>query len=484
MAVSPSTQSLVLPDPRRWLGLALLAVADFVVILDGTIVNVALPSIGTHMHASTSELSWVISAYVLAFGGLLLLGGRLADLFGRRRLFIAGLIVFGLASLAAGLSRSIGELIALRAVQGAGAAALAPAARSIITTLFEEGPERGKAMGIWAAVAGSGSVVGLVLGGVLTSTLGWSWVLFVNVPVTLLAAALAPRLISESRAETSDRTIDVTGAILVSGGLLALLYALVNANAAGWGSVQTIGLLGLGATLLATFAWVQGKVRSPLVALRIFRNGQVRGANIAMALIAAAMIGMFFVLSLYQQELQGYSALKAGLSGLPLGLVLITVAGLAGPVTERIGAKPVLLTGLAVFTAGVAWLSRIPLHGSYVTDILGPSLIIAIGLGLAFVAVTIAAADGVEAEHAGLAGGLINMTQQVGGSIGLAVITAVATSHVHAGVDSAAAVNDGFRAALLLAAAIAAAAVLITAVVLPGRSRRATGGVPIPAPAV
>jgi EmrB/QacA subfamily drug resistance transporter len=484
MSTISNTQSLALPDPRRWLALALLAVADFVVILDGTIVNVALPSIGTHMHASTSELSWVISAYVLAFGGLLLLGGRLADLFGRRRLFIAGLIVFGLASLAAGLSRSIGELIALRAVQGAGAAALAPAARSIITTLFEEGPERGKAMGIWAAVAGSGSVVGLVLGGVLTSTLGWSWVLFVNVPVTLLAAALAPRLISESRAETSDRTIDVTGAILVSGGLLALLYALVNANAAGWGSVQTIGLLGLGATLLATFAWVQGKVRSPLVALRIFRNGQVRGANIAMALIAAAMIGMFFVLSLYQQELQGYSALKAGLSGLPLGLVLITVAGLAGPVTERIGAKPVLLTGLAVFTAGVAWLSRIPLHGSYVTDILGPSLIIAIGLGLAFVAVTIAAADGVEAEHAGLAGGLINMTQQVGGSIGLAVITAVATSHVHAGVDSAAAVNDGFRAALLLAAAIAAAAVLITAVVLPGRSRRATGGVPIPAPAV
>jgi MFS family permease len=339
-------------------------------------------------------------------------------------------------------------------------------------------------MGIWAAVAGSGSVVGLVLGGVLTSTLGWSWVLFVNVPVTLLAAALAPRLISESRAETSDRTIDVTGAILVSGGLLALLYALVNANAAGWGSVQTIGLLGLGATLLATFAWVQGKVRSPLVALRIFRNGQVRGANIAMTLIGAAMIGMFFVLSLYQQELQGYSALKAGLSGLPLGLVLITVAGLAGPVTERIGAKPVLLTGLAVFTAGVAWLSRIPLHGSYVTDILGPSLIIAAGLGLAFVAVTIAAADGVETEHAGLAGGLINMTQQVGGAIGLAVITAVATSHIHTGVHSAAAVNNGFRAALLLAALIAGAAVLITAVVLPGRSRRAAGGAPIPAPAI
>jgi MFS family permease len=272
--------------------------------------------------------------------------------------------------------------------------------------------------------------------------------------------------------------------VLVSGGLVAALYALVNANTAGWGSVQTIGLLGLGVVLLAAFAWVQGKVRSPLVALGIFRNAQVRGANIAMALIAAAMIGMFFVLSLYQQELQGYSALKAGLSGLPLGLVLITVAGLAGPVTQRIGAKPVLLTGLAVFAAGVGWLSRIPLHGSYLVNILGPSLIIAAGLGLAFVAVTIAAADGVETEHAGLAGGLINMTQQVGGAIGLAVITAVATSQIHTGVHSAAAVNNGFRDALLLAAVIAGAAVLITAVVLPGRFRPAAGGAPIPAPAI
>jgi EmrB/QacA subfamily drug resistance transporter len=467
------------------LALALLAVADFVVILDGTIVNVALPSIGTHLHASTSALSWVISAYVLAFGGLLLLGGRLADLFGRRRLFIAGLIVFGLASLAAGLSRSIGELIALRAVQGVGAAALAPAARSIITTLFEEGAERAKAMGIWAAVAGSGSVVGLVLGGVLTSTLGWSWVLFVNVPVTLLAAAIAPRLISESRSESAERSIDITGAVLVSVGLLAALYALVNANSAGWGSAQTVGLLGLGVVLLTAFAWVEGKVRSPLVALGIFHNAQVRGANIAMALMAAAMIGMFFVLSLYQQDLQGYSALKAGLSGLPLGVALITVAGLAGPAIERIGARPVLLAGLAVFTAGVTWLSRIPVHGSYLTDVLGPSLVIAVGLGLAFVAVTIAAADGIDSQHAGLAGGLINMTQQVGGAVGLAVITAVATSHIHPGVHSAAAVNDGFRAALLLAAGIAGAAVLITAVVLPGRrSRRAASGAPIPALAV
>jgi MFS family permease len=270
----------------------------------------------------------------------------------------------------------------------------------------------------------------------------------------------------------------------VSCGLLAGLYALVNANTAGWGSAQTVGLLCLGVILLAAFAWVEGKVRSPLVALDILRNAQVRGANIAMALIAAAMIGMFFVLSLYQQDLQGYSALKAGLSGLPLGLVLITVAGLAGPVTQRLGAKPVLLTGLAVFTAGVAWLSRIPLHGSYLANILGPSLIIATGLGLAFVAVTIAAADGIETEHAGLAGGLINMTQQVGGAIGLAVITAVATGHIHTAVHSAAAVNDGFRAALLLAALIAGGAVLITAVVLPGRSRRAASGAPIPAPAI
>jgi EmrB/QacA subfamily drug resistance transporter len=451
----------------------LLAVADFVVVLDATIVNVALPSIGRSLHASISELSWVVSAYILAFGALLMLGGRLADLFGRRRLFIGGLLLFGLASLAGGLSTSIGELIGFRAIEGVGAAMLAPAARSIVVTLFAEGPERSKALGIWAAVAGSGSVVGLILGGVFTSTLGWQWVLFVNVPVTLGAAALAPFLIRESRAEGTDRSVDYVGAVLSAGGLVAVLYALVNAGTVGWGSGQTIGLLGLGVILLAVFAWVEGRVRSPLVALRIFRVGDVRGANIAMLLMAAAMVGLFFVLTLYLQEVKGYSAIKAGLASVPLGVVLIVVAGMGGPVAERIGVKPVLLSGLAIFTVGVAWMSRISVQGSYLTDVLGPSLIIGLGLALSFVALTIASVSGIEAGDSGVAGGLINMTQSVGGAIGLAIITAVITSHTQGHVPGLATFNGGLREALGVAAVMGAASFAVTAVVLPRRSRTA-----------
>ena len=469
-------------DPRRWLALAVLALADFVVVLDATIVNIALPSIGRDLHASTGDLSWVISAYVLAFGALLLLGGRLADLFGRRRLFISGLIVFGLASLAGGFATSIGVLVGFRALQGMGAAALAPAARSIVTVLFDEGPERSKALGIWAAVAGSGSVVGLILGGVLTSALSWEWVLWVNVPVTVAAAALAPRVIAESRADAGARSVDLAGAVLVSGGLVAGLYALVNANNAGWGSLQTVGLLALAAVLLALFVVVEARVAAPLVPLGILRNRQVRGANVAMVLLTAAMVGTFFVLTLYQQEIMGSSALETGLLQLPLGLVLITVAGLAGAFTERVGAKPVLLGGLAVFTAGVAWLSRIPVHGSYLSDLLGPTLLIGGGLGLAFVALTIASASGIAGGHAGIAGGLINMTQQVGGAIGLAIVTAVATGSLDTADPSAIGVDHGFQSALVVAGVIAALAGLITALVLPGPARRRSASVAVPAP--
>jgi hypothetical protein len=298
-------------------------------------------------------------------------------------------------------------------------------------------------------------------------------VLFVNVPITLTAAAIAPRLIDESRAQTSERSVDFAGAALVSGGLVAGLYSLMNANTVGWGSLQTIGLFAVAAILLSLFVWVESRVTAPLVPLRIFRLGMLRGANIAMVPMAGAMVGMFFILTLYQQDIQGYSALKSGLSQLPLGLMLITVAGLAGPLVERLGAKPVLVTGLTLFTAGVAWLSQIPLHGSYLNDILGPSLIIAAGLGLAFVAITTASVSGVQGEHAGVAGGLINMTQQVGGALGLAILTAVAASHTHAAVHSLASVNDGFRAALIVAASIAAASALLAAVALPAARHRA-----------
>ncbi|WP_445149530.1 MFS transporter [Baekduia sp. Peel2402] len=466
-----TTTSPRTPDPRRWKALSILALADFVVILDATIVNIALPSIGRSLHASTSSLSWVVTAYILAFGGLLLLGGRLADLFGRRRLFVGGLAVFGIASLAGGLSTSIESLIAFRALQGAGAAALAPAARALVTTLFAEGSERNKALGIWAAVAGSGTVVGLILGGVLTSGLGWEWVFFINVPVVLAAALLAPRLIDESRAETTDRSTDVPGALLVSGGLVAALYAITQAGEAGWGSAQTLGLLAAASALLALFAGVESRTRSPLVPPAMLRLGSVRGANLAMVLMSAAMVGMFFVLTLYQQQVQGYSAIEAGLAQVPLGVVLIGLAGAAGPLVQRFGVKPILLAGLVLFAGGIAWLAQITAEGGYLTEVLGPSVVIGAGLALAFVALTVASASGVAEANHGTAGGLINMTQQIGGALGLAVATAVATAGTH-GTADAAALTDGFRSALLVCAGIAAAAALTTAIALPGTARR------------
>jgi EmrB/QacA subfamily drug resistance transporter len=471
-----------IPDPRRWKALSLLALADFVVILDATIVNIALPSIGRDLHASNGTLSWVISAYVLAFGGLLLLGGRLADLFGRRRMFIGGLAIFGFASLAGGMSTSIEALIGFRALQGVGAAALAPAARALVTTLFTEGPERTKALGIWAAVAGSGTVVGLILGGVLTSGLGWEWVLFVNVPVVAIAALLAPRLIDESRAETTDRSTDIPGAVLVSGGLVAALYAVIKAGDAGWGSTQTVGLLAAAGALLAVFVVVESRASSPLVPLPMLRLGHVRGANLAMVLMSASMVGMFFILTLYQQQVQGYSAIQAGLAQVPLGVVLIGLAGAAGPVVERLGVKTTLVGGLTLFAGGVAWLAQITAHGSYLADVLGPSLVIGAGLAFAFVALTVASASGVDEDHHGVAGGLINMTQQIGGAVGLAIATAVATSQTHGTVADPSSLTSGFRGALLVSAGIAAAAIITAIAALP-RTARGTAGRVAVAPA-
>jgi len=473
MSAASGSEPVGLPDQRRWFALALLAIAEFVVILDSTVINVALPSISRNLHVSTDALSWVVSAYILAFGGMLLAGGRLADLFGRRRLFVIGLSIFGAASLAGGLSTSIGELVACRALQGLGAAALAPAARSILAVLFVEGAERTKALGIWAAVAGSGSVAGLILGGILTSAFGWRSVLFINVPTTLALAVLASRGIRESRPNVANRSIDWAGATLVTTGILSTLYALVCANAAGWGSTQTVGLLSLSAVLLAGFVLVESRVAAPLVPLTIFRQRHVRAANVAMAATAAAMVGLFFVLNLYLQEILGYSAIRAGLSSLPLGLLLMGAAGAAGPLLERIGTKAVLISGLGLFTVGLAWLARIPLHGSYMSDILLPSLPIGAGLGLIFVAITSESVAGVHADQTGLAGGLINATQQIGGAIGLAVITAVATSYTSGAAHRPANVVHGFQAALLVAAGLAAAAMVLAAILVPAREHMA-----------
>ena len=454
---------------KRWLALILLCSAQFVVVLDASIVNIALPSIGRGLDFSQDGLTWVVNAYVLTFGGALLLGGRLADLLGRRRVFIAGLLVFSVGSLAGGLAQTGAELIAARALQGLGGALLAPAALSLVTTLFVEGADRNKAMGVWGAVAGSGGAAGVLLGGVLTSALGWRWVLFVNVPVGLVAAVLTPLVVAESR-QAGQRGIDLPGAVAVTGGLSALVYALVGAGTAGWTSVRTLGLLGAAVVLLGVFVLIERRAAAPLVPLRIFRLPGVRAANIVGVLIGAAMFGMFFIVTMYLQQVLGYSPLRSGLAQLPLGVALVAAAGLASPLVTRLGAKPVLISGVLVFAAGMAWFTRIGVHSGFTAGLLGPSLLVAAGLGLAFVPLTIASTEGVSGEEVGLASGLINTSQQIGGAVGLAVLATVATTRTGhlaaAGHAVKSALTGGYQTAfwvgtgLLVAAALAAAELL------------------------
>ena len=412
---------------QRWIALALLASAMFVVVLDASIVNVALPSIGRDLQFSQDDLSWVVNAYVLVFGGFMLLGGRMADLLGRRRVFIAGLILFVLASLAGGLAQSDGQLIAARSVQGLGAALLSPAALSLVTVLFADGAERNKALGVWGAVAGSGGAVGVLLGGVLTRWAGWEWVFFVNVPIGLAAAALAPRLLPESRRQ-GRRHFDVAGAASITAGLSVLVYALVDANNAGWTSTQTLGLGALALALVAGFVAIEARTAAPLVPFAILRLRTLTGANAVALLVAAALFSMFFFVSLYMQQVLGYDALKAGVSYLPLALGIIVSAGVASQLVTRIGFKPVFVAGLVLTAGGLGWFAQMSPDGSYVGDILFPSLLSAVGLGFAFVPMTIAAVAGVQEREAGLASGLINTSQQIGGALGLAILASVANT--------------------------------------------------------
>src|ERR671930_370764 len=331
----------VTAQDRRWIALALLCVAQFMVVLDASIVNVALPSIGKALDFSQSNLAWVVNGYVLTFGGFLLLGGRMADLLGRRRVFMGGLVLFAFASLAGGLATNDGQLIAARAVQGLGAAILSPAALSIVTTTFRDGAERNKALGVWGAVAGSGGAAGVLLGGVLTDGLGWEWVLFVNTPIGIAAALIAPRLLDESRDEVENPSFDVVGALSVTAGLVMLVYALVDAPQAGWGSTQTIVLGVASAVVLAAFVAWGGRRQAPLVPFSIFRLQTLRGANVVSLLVAMSLFSMFFFISLYMQQVLGYDALKAGISYLPLALTIIVSAGAASQLVTRFGFKPV-----------------------------------------------------------------------------------------------------------------------------------------------
>jgi EmrB/QacA subfamily drug resistance transporter len=474
------TEAQVL-ERRRWIALILLCFAQFIVVLDASIVNVALPSIGKGLDFSQRNLPWVVNAYVLTFGGFLLLGGRMADLLGRRRVFISGLLLVAAASLFAGFAANEGQLIAARAAQGLGAAIISPSALSIVTTIFRDGAERNKALGAWGAVAGAGGAAGVLFGGILTDTLGWEWVLWVNVPVALVAAALAPSLIAESRSESATRHFDIAGAATVTAGLSLLVYALVDATDAGWGSAQTLGLLALSAALIAAFVAIELRSEAPLVPFRIFRLRTLTGANIVGLLVGGSLFSMFFFITLYMQQVLGYSPIHAGLSYLPLALTIIVAAGVGSQLVTRIGFKPVLAAGMAFIAVALAWFSRVSVGGGFSTDILGPSVLAAAGLGFGFVTTTIAAVSGIREEESGLASGLINTSQQIGGALGLAVLATIATSrtdHVMAssgGGHSALpnALNEGFQSAFLGGSAIAALGFVLTLVLIRGRDSRA-----------
>jgi EmrB/QacA subfamily drug resistance transporter len=463
---------------RRWTALILLCVAQFVVVLDASIVNVALPSIGKGLRFSEQNLAWVVNAYVIAFGGFLLLGGRAADLLGRRRVFMAGLLVVAVASLAAGFAANQGQLIAARAAQGLGAAIISPSALSIVTTLFGDGAERNKALGAWGAVAGSAGAAGVLLGGILTEGLGWEWVLWVNVPVSLVALALTPGLIPESRSESATRHFDAAGAMSVTLGLSVLAYGLLDASSAGWGSTKIISLLALSVVLIGAFIAIELRSRAPLVPFRIFGLRTLTGANVVGVLLGASLFSMFFFISLYMQQVLRYSPIHAGLSYLPLAVTIIVAAGVGGQLVTRFGFKPMLAAGMLFVAAGLLWFSRVSVGGGFTTDILGPSLLAAIGLGFGFVTSTIAAVSGVKEREQGLASGLINTSQQIGGALGLAVLSTIATTRTHdvmasGGSSLPRALTDGFQDAFLGGAVIAALGFVATLILIRTRDSRA-----------
>src|SRR6059058_48630 len=417
---------------RRWSALALIVTAQFMVILDVAIVNVALPSIKTDLDFSQTNLQWVISAYAIMFGGALLLGGRLADLLGRRRLFVAGLALFSASSLLCGLAWSEGSLIAFRAVQGLGGALLAPAALSLLMTRFAEGRERNLALGIYGAASGSGAAAGVLLGGVLTSYLNWSWIFFINVPVGVAAIALAPLLLRESRAELAHRHFDMPGAASVTAGLMLLVYATTRATSDGLGAGSTLALLAGAVALVLAFVAIELRSPWPLLPLRIFRRRMLTAANAAMAIIGAVAFSEFFLLTLYVQDVLHYSAVQSGAAFSGFALAVVVVSNIAQLIVGRLGVRPTLTAGLLVSAVSVAGLTRLPLHGHYFWDLFPWFVLGGAGMGLSFVPVTIASLTGVERSDAGVASGLINTSRQIGGALGLAAVSAIAatsTSH-------------------------------------------------------
>jgi len=435
----------------------------FMTVLDVSIVNVALPSIKTALNVSDSNLQWVITAYAITFGGFLLLGGRTADLLGRRRMFMIGIAFFSLASLVCGLAGSIGVLVAARAVQGLGAAIISPATLSIIMTTFEEGSERNKALGIWGAMAGSGAAAGVLMGGILTKYAGWEWIFFVNVPVGALVLALTRPLVRESRI-TGMRGFDVGGAATITASLALLVYGISKAPDVGWASGRTIAFLVAAAVLLAAFLVIESRHPSPMVPFQIFRTKTVTGANVSGLLLGAVVYSNFFLLTLYVQQVLHYSALKTGLTFLATAGTVIPVAGASQALTTRFGPRPVMAIGLALITAGMVWYSQIPVHGSFGSDLLPGYLMVGVGMAFAFIPMSIAALAGVAPHEAGLASGLINTSQQVGGAVGVAVASTVAFTHMRTLLashhDPATALTSGFALAFWVFAVVGALSVV------------------------
>jgi EmrB/QacA subfamily drug resistance transporter len=421
---------------RKWLTLAIVGAAFFMTILDVAIVNVAIPSIEKDLNVTETTVQWVLIAYSITFGGFLLLGGRMADLLGRRLIFLVGLTLFTTASLVCGLSGSIGELIGARAVQGIGAAIISPAALSIVSTTFREGAERNKALGIWGALGGSGAAAGVLIGGILVKYLGWQWIFYVNVPVGVLVGALTLPFVPESRAELGHHRFDAWGAITVTSGLALLVYAISKAPDVGWGSARTILLLIASVAILAVFVAIEQRSRAPLMPFRIFRIRNVLAANVVGFLLGAVIFANFLVLTLYVQQVLGWSPLKTGITFLATAGTVVIWSGVAQGLTTRYGPRPVITIGLLILAASMLWYTQLPVDGHFWPDLLPPYLIFALGLAFGFVPVTIAALSSVAPQDAGLASGLINTSQQIGGAIGVAIASTVFTSYVNSNLKS------------------------------------------------
>jgi EmrB/QacA subfamily drug resistance transporter len=476
---------------RRWRAFAVLAVSFFMTIADLAIVNVALPTIGRKLHMPESSLQWVVTGYALTFGGFLLLGGRAADLLGRRRILMAGLVLFTASSLGCGLATADSVLIPMRCLQGLGAAIVLPAALSIVMSMFPEGAERNKALGVWGAIGASGATVGVIAGGLLTRYAGWQYIFFLNVPIGAAALLLAPRIVPESRLAAQRRRYDPFGAITVTGGLSLLVYAVSTAPQVGWATARTVTLLAVSAGLLAAFLVIETRVEAPLMPLRIFRNTTVAGANAVGVLLGGSFFAFIFIGTLYMQQVLGYSALQAGLAWLAASLTSVAFAGLSQALVTRVSAKLVMAAGMAMIGGGVLWTAQVSVHGNFWSSLAGPFIVVGVGTAFAFIPVSIAALAGIASHEAGLASGLLNTSQQLGGAIGIAIASTIAATHastlLHQGATQAVALSSGFQWAFWACGLVGLAAVPVTFLLVRrdelARAVASTSQKPQPAPA-